>query len=101
MKDIYGKIKVSWGTKHDFLGMDLDFGAVPGALQVSIIPYLNGMFREFPEELKGTAATPAAEHLFKVRPNGEAVKLSEEQTQYLMPGGMYPRYLRIPAHPPI
>ena len=68
LRDLCGKVKVSRGEKHNFLGMDLDFASVPGVMQVSTIPYLNGMFCEFPEELKGTAATPAAEHLFKVRP---------------------------------
>ena len=81
LKDEYGKVKVSRGRKHDFLGMDLDFNAVPDAMQVSMIPYLNGMLRKFPEELKGSASTPAADHLFKVRPENEATYLPEEMAQ--------------------
>jgi len=81
LKDIYGKVKVSRGTRHDFLGMDLDFGSVPGALQISMIPYLNGMLKEFPEDLKGSTATPGADHLFKVRDPSETKLLPEEQAQ--------------------
>ena len=79
LKDFYGKVKVSRGGKHDFLGMDLDFESVPGAMQVSMIPYLNVMFHEFPKELKGSAATPATKHLFKVRDPFKAKPLPEEK----------------------
>ena len=39
--------------------------------------YLSKVIEDFPEEITGVSATPAADHLFKVREDGR--KLSEEQ----------------------
>eukprot|EP00957_Ditylum_brightwellii_P194424 14806849-Ditylum_brightwellii.AAC.1 len=38
--------------------------------------YLLQTIEEFPEELEGTVTSPAADHLFKINPNGK--KLPEE-----------------------
>ena len=38
--------------------------------------YLGKVIKEFPEEITGTCATPACDHLFKVREDGR--KLNEE-----------------------
>ena len=38
--------------------------------------YLRNLIKKFPEEITGTCATPASDHLFKVREDGR--KLSEE-----------------------
>jgi hypothetical protein len=54
------------GKKHDYLGMDLDF-TVPGQVKITMIPYLKGVIRDFPEEITGRAASAAADHLFTVR----------------------------------
>ena len=61
---IYGdKISVHRGEVHDYLGMDLDF-STPGRVRVSMIKYLSKIIKAFPEVIKSTAETPAAEHLF-------------------------------------
>jgi hypothetical protein len=39
--------------------------------------YLSKVIEDFPEEIMGVSATPAADHLFKVREDGR--KLSKEQ----------------------
>jgi hypothetical protein len=39
--------------------------------------YLSKVIADFPEEITGVSATPAADHLYKVREDGR--KLSEEQ----------------------
>jgi hypothetical protein len=44
-----------------------------------MIPYLNELLRDFPELIGAIATSPAADHLFKVRPEGEARLLPEEQ----------------------
>ena len=54
------------GTKFDYLGMDLDFKG-DGGVAVSMFKHLDAAVDEFPEEVKGKAATPAANHLFEVR----------------------------------
>jgi hypothetical protein len=69
---------VSRGKKHDYLGMDLDY-SVQGEVKVTIVDYLKRVITEFPEEITGTASSPAAERLFTVRPNDESVPLGEER----------------------
>jgi hypothetical protein len=44
-----------------------------------MIPYLKGIIAEFPELIKGRAATPATKHLFTVRYEKEAMPLEEER----------------------
>ena len=79
---IYGpKMTVSRGKVHDYLGMDLDYSTA-GSVKISMIKYLKNVIDEFPEEITGTAESPAAEHLFKTRTVEEgAKKLPEEQGQ--------------------
>ena len=43
-----------------------------------MIKYLHKVIKEFPEGITGSAATPAADHLFQVREDGKA-KLIEEK----------------------
>ena len=66
LQEIYEGIQASRGKVHNYLGMKLDDSG-KGKLQVSMIPYMINMLKEFPEELGIPAATPATEHLFKVR----------------------------------
>jgi hypothetical protein len=66
LKSIYGEdMRVSRGKKHDYLGMDLDY-SVQGEVKVTMIDYLKRVITEFPEEITGTASSPAAERLFTV-----------------------------------
>ena len=45
--------------------MTLDF-SLPGKVQISMEEYIRNMLAELPEDMEGTATTPAAEHLFKI-----------------------------------
>ena len=74
------RITVNRRVVHDYLGMDLDF-STPGKLRVSMIKYLAKIFKAFPEEIRTTAATPAADHLFEVRDENERKLLPEEQAR--------------------
>ena len=76
--DKYGDCKEHRGKVHDYLGMELDYSE-PGKVKVTMVPYLKDIISEFPEEITGTKVTPAAEYLFKVRDEGEAKPLPEEQ----------------------
>ena len=58
-------LTVSQGQVHDYLGMTLDF-RTKGEVQLSMEHYIDMMLQDAPEEMKGTATTPAAPHLFKV-----------------------------------
>jgi len=55
----------SRGKEHDYLGMRFDFSK-DGEVSIDMIEYIKSMIAEMPEEMKGKAATPAADHLFKV-----------------------------------
>ena len=58
-------LTVSRGQVHDYLGMTLDF-QTKGEVQINMEHYIDMMLQDAPEEMKGTATTPAASHLFKV-----------------------------------
>ena len=78
MEEAFGQetpLTVSWGQVHDYLGMTLDF-RTKGEVQISMEHYIDMMLQDAPEEMKGTAMTPAAPHLFKV---------NKEDTQLLGP----------------
>jgi hypothetical protein len=66
----------SRGKVHDYLGMILDFSQ-PGQLTVDMVEYVKTIISEMPEDMKGTARTPAAAHLFQVR--DEPVPLGQEK----------------------
>jgi hypothetical protein len=69
---IYGpKLTMHTGTKHNYLGVDMEFNE-DGTFDASMIPYLKGVIAEFPELITGKAATPATEHLFTVQDEMEA-----------------------------
>jgi len=77
LKNIYGSnLAESTGKTHDYLGMIFDF-SFSKEVRRNINSYKSKIITEFPEEIKGTYATPAADHLFKVRDDGR--KLPEEQ----------------------
>ena len=50
-----------------------------GILEVSMFQYLDGIIDDFPELITGKAATPEADHLFRVREADEAKYLPEER----------------------
>ena len=49
-----GRVKNHRGKVFDYLGMDLDYGSSPRALNVSMIKYLTKVLKEWPEELRGS-----------------------------------------------
>jgi hypothetical protein len=64
------------GMTHDYLGMTFKY-AFEREVQINMCKYLLKMIEDFPEEIMGVSATPAADHLFKVREDGR--KPSKEQ----------------------
>jgi hypothetical protein len=55
----------SRGKVHDYLGMTLDF-SVPGQVTVTMIDYIKMICMDLPKDMIGKAATPGANHLFRV-----------------------------------
>jgi hypothetical protein len=67
----YGKLDpliVTRGDIHDYLGMTLDY-STPGRVTIRMGNYVRDLLEEAPEDMGGTAATPAADHLFTVSEN--------------------------------
>ena len=65
------------GDKHQYLVMEIDFGC-KGEVKILMIPHVEEIIKNFPEVGTATAATPAAEHLFKARKMEEVRLLSED-----------------------
>ena len=56
---------MKWGHVLEYLGMILDY-TTKGQAKVSMIPYIQNIINELPEEIPLTASTPASDHLFQV-----------------------------------
>eukprot|EP00804_Cyclotella_cryptica_P029637 CCRYP_019028-RA/>CCRYP_019028-RA protein AED:0.31 eAED:0.31 QI:0/-1/0/1/-1/1/1/0/180 len=78
LKGLYGNISVSRGKKHTYLGMQLEY-TNKGKCLVTMEKYTGDVINRFPEVIKGTAATPASDHIFKVRNSKNAKVLPAEQ----------------------
>jgi hypothetical protein len=77
LKDIFrDNLAENTGRIHDYLGMVFDFSN-QDKVKINMTKYLSKVIADFPEKIIGKAATPAGDHLFKVR--DERRKLNEEQ----------------------
>jgi hypothetical protein len=75
---IYGpKMTMHTGTKHDYLGMDIEFNE-DGMLDTLMIAYLKNVIADFPKLIHGKAATPASDHLFQVKDKKDTKPLCKE-----------------------
>ena len=71
-----GKLSVTRGTVHDYLGVRMDY-STPGQVSFDMEKYLDGVLEDLPDDMDGVASTPAAEHLFKTR--DDVPKLSPDK----------------------
>ena len=69
---IYGALALKIGKVHNYLGVN-QYLLTDGKVQVPMIHYLNKILRDLPEYLGTLSASPAANHLLKVRPEEEAL----------------------------
>jgi hypothetical protein len=68
LKSIYRQdMRVSRGKKHDYLGMDWKYSN-GGEVKITMINYLKGVLEYLPDAIVKSAATPASDHLFTIRP---------------------------------
>jgi hypothetical protein len=63
---------VTRGDIHEYLGMTIDY-STEGKVVIRVNDYVEDLLGEIPNAMAGTATTPAAEHLFKVDENAEAL----------------------------
>ncbi len=73
-------LNVVRGPKHDYLWMNLDFSESV-MVKIEMTPNITKIVTAFPEKITGVQSTPAADHLFNIRPDTEARPLPEEQAQ--------------------
>ena len=71
---------VHCGKVHDYLGMDLDFSTA-NTLKIGMIKYIKKIHEYLPEQIKSSAATPAAEHLFDLCEDKQDHILPEEKSR--------------------
>jgi hypothetical protein len=77
LKHIYGdNLAESTEKEQYYLGMIFNF-SFQDVVKINMTQYVSKIINEFPEEILGEQATPAGNHLFKVREDG--TKLNEEQ----------------------
>jgi len=69
--------KTQYGLIHDYLGKRFDF-SIPGEVKVSMTGYIDDMLKL--ANITGTSDTPAAAHLFTIRP--DAKRLDPKQKEY-------------------
>ncbi len=59
------------------MGINIDFSD-PGMVKFDMVPYISKTIDAFPEKIMGVTSTPAADHLFAIRPSAEARILPED-----------------------
>jgi hypothetical protein len=59
-------LTVNRGKVHDYLGMTLDFSE-DGVVKIDMQDYVKKVLGEMPEDMDGTATSPAAQYLFQVK----------------------------------
>ena len=57
-------MSVNLGKLHEYLGMNLDYSE-EGSVKLYMIKYTVKILRAFTENIVGSVASPAAEHLFR------------------------------------
>ena len=68
------------GKRHSYLGMDLDY-TNKGEVTIDMREYISSILDQVPDDMKGEALTPAANHLFQV--NTDNPDLLDEQQSTL------------------
>jgi len=72
-------LTVTHGPIHDYLGMTLDF-STSGSVRITMLDYISRLLSEMPDDMDGTAATPAANDLFTV--TSSTPKLDKTESEF-------------------
>ena len=83
-----GKVKTIHGKVHDHLGVNLDL-IKKGVIAMDMTDCLQSMFDDFSADLKTTAASPAADHLFQVRETTKPDKARAEEFHNVTARGFF------------
>ena len=74
----YGKMTVTRGRKHTYVGIDIIYND-DGTVTIDMIEYLKEAVNEFPEDVTKEVPSPAALYLFEV--NDDTPKLPKEKKE--------------------
>ena len=71
----------SYGRQHEYLGMQLDYSH-HGEVRITMVDYTKLILQDVPDNMKrGTAVTPAGNHLFRVNENDpEELGIEQKET---------------------
>jgi hypothetical protein len=82
LNDWYGQetpLTVTRGDLHDYLGMTLDY-STDGKVAIRMEDYVDSMLEDVPDDMEGTATTPAGAHLFVVNEKAERLDKANAET---------------------
>jgi hypothetical protein len=80
IEERYGKMVVTHGKKHKYVGMDIEFTG-NGEAKILVRDYIEEAIAAFPEDCSKPVRSPAAAHLFEV--NDRCGKLNEKDMTLL------------------
>ena len=63
MEEKFGKMIISCGKKHEYLGLELDYNT-SGEVKMTMVPYLRKFIEDVLEEIRGRSESLAVDHLF-------------------------------------
>ena len=76
----FGKITVTRGTKHTFVGIDIKF-MKDGTVRLSMDEYIDECIKIYKDEIKWSASTPASGTLFDDNEGGDIEQLEESEAE--------------------
>jgi hypothetical protein len=81
----YGKMTVTHGAKHMYVGMDIEFTG-DGEVNILMINYLKESIEAFPEDCTTTSKvnTPAASHLFEVNEECQKISVTDRKKNHIV-----------------
>jgi Reverse transcriptase (RNA-dependent DNA polymerase) len=80
--EVFGKeasLTICHGNIRDYLGMRINY-STKGKVRITMFDYVENVLSEAPEDMDGTATTPAANHLFEV--NEDAVPVDKATAEF-------------------
>ena len=78
IKSTFGKMSVSRGKEHEFLGMKISLKE-NGTVTIDMKEYVKKAIEEFPEDIVKNALTPASRFLFEVREDAPRLDSSKAE----------------------
>ena len=83
LEKVYGKLSVTRGKIHNYLGMVLDFSD-PAKVKIKMTDYVKKVVQEAEPKHKGNAVTPANNNLFVVNKNSPLISKANSQYFHTM-----------------